>query len=153
MLVDIFRTQFGNIKKQNFCSCLQFPIISYSLISTAIKFYTHGLECSWMLKGVSNNWISKLKEIFEVIWSQQQNNNNKRVKTKTNLHSFSTYRLSDTVLSTLFFSFNSLLSLALFVKISDKCSPYHHWNVSWQSAPAFYSHGRQVLETWSELKL
>ena len=55
-----------------------------------------------------------MKGIFEVIWSQWQNNNKITVKTKTSLHFLDTFHLSDTVLSTLFFSLDIFFPLTLF---------------------------------------
>lgn len=95
-----------------------------------MKSCTHKCKCSQMLR-VSNNLVSKVKGIFEVIWFQWQNNNKITVKTKTSLHFLGTFHLSDTVLSTLFFPLDIFLPLTLFFKISDKSLSDLPWSNSW----------------------
>lgn len=100
---------------------------------------------------VSNNLVSKVKGIFEVIWSQWQNNNKITVKTKTSLHFLGTFHLSDTVLSTLFFSLDIFLPLTLFFKISDKSSSDLPLEQLLAMSPELYNYGHRVLKMLREL--
>lgn len=100
---------------------------------------------------VSNNLVSKVKGIFEVIWSQWQNNNKIRVKTKTSLHFLGTFHLSDTVLSTLFFSLDIFLPLTLFFQISDKSLSDLPLEQLWAMSPELYNYGHRVLKMLREL--